>query len=463
MNGRLPIRWRMTLWYTLLSAIGLLLLGAALYFGLRAALFENFAEQVRSETTFALNAVSVSDGQLHITPDGIDQLENDDHFVRLIDAVGQIVYQSATALRNIPLDQTSYRQALAGQSAYDVQQGSSEAIGIVSQPVGNDSAISGVLQVGSSRGDTEEVLRTILLAFLIAGPLMLLLAAVGGYLMAGRALAPVRQITELAATVDPTDLDARLSLDLPDDELGRLAQTFDAMLTRIERGFEQQRQFTADAAHELRTPLGFMRSQVDLMLRRPRSKTEYRAALESLDGDVDRMTRIVSALLTVSRSESGQLVLHRIVFDLQELIGSNLTSYALLATERPITLIDESMPVPVEGDSDLLGQLLTNLLDNAFAHTPPGGSIAVGCASGEAQVRLWVADTGFGIPIEHQERVFDRFYRVDPGRSRGTGGAGLGLTIARAIAEAHGGTIALTSTPGSGTRIEVTLPIGPAT
>ncbi len=202
MNRRLPIRWRLTLWYTLLSAIGLLLLGTALYFGLRTALFENFEEQVRSETGFALNAVSVTDSQLRIAPDGITQLDHDDHFVRLIDPSGQIVYQSETALQDIPLDQTSYRQALAGHSVYDVRPGNGEAIGIVSQPVENGGKIVGVLQIGSTRGDTEEVLRIILLGFLIAGPIMLLLAAAGGYLMAGRALAPVRQITELAATID---------------------------------------------------------------------------------------------------------------------------------------------------------------------------------------------------------------------------------------------------------------------
>ena len=256
MNRRLPIRWRLTLWYTLLSAIGLLLLGTALYFGLRTALFENFEEQVRSETGFALNAVSVTDSQLRIAPDGITQLDHDDHFVRLIDPSGQIVYQSETALQDIPLDQTSYRQALAGHSVYDVRPGNGEAIGIVSQPVENGGKIVGVLQIGSTRGDTEEVLRIILLGFLIAGSIMLLLAAAGGYLMAGRALAPVRQITELAATIDPTDLDARLALDLPDDELGQLAQTFDAMLARIERGFDAatpvHRRRRARAAHPSR-------------------------------------------------------------------------------------------------------------------------------------------------------------------------------------------------------------------
>ncbi len=127
-----------------------------------------------------------------------------------------------------------------------------------------------------------------------------------------------------------------------------------------------------------------------------------------------------------------------------------------------ISLIDESTPARLQADPDLLGQLLTNLIDNAFAYTPDGGSIAVGCASTEEQVRFWVTDTGSGIPLEHHERVFDRFYRVDPGRSRSTGGSGLGLTIARAIAEAHGGTISLASTPGSGTRIDVTLPRLPA-
>jgi len=457
-NRRLPIRWRLTLWYTVLSAIGLLLLGTALSVGLRSALFESFEEQVRNETAFALNAVSHADGQLRIAPDGIAQLENDDHFVRLIDPTGQIVYQSVTALDDIPLDRTSYREALSGGSAYDVRRGTGDAIGIVSQPVARSGEIVGVLQVGSSRGDTEEVLHTILLAFLIAGPVVLLLAAGGGYFMAGRALAPVRQITQLAATVDPSDLDARLALDLPDDELGRLAQTFDAMLARIERGFEQQRQFTADAAHELRTPLGFMRSQVDLALRRPRSETEYRSALQALDGDIDRMTRLVTALLTIARSESGQLVVHRVPFDAQAFIRARIDSYATLATAHRITLEDESAPAFLLADQDLLGQALSNLIDNAFAHTPDGGSIAIGCASDPDRVRFWVADSGPGISPEHQERIFDRFYRVDPGRPRGTGGAGLGLTIARSIAEAHGGSISLTSTPGSGARFEIDLP-----
>lgn len=458
MNRRLPIRWRLTLWYTVLSAIGLLLLGTALSVGLRSALFESFEEQVRNETAFALNAVSHADGQLRIAPDGIAQLENDDHFVRLIDPTGQIVYQSATALDDIPLDRTSYREALSGESAYDVRRGTGDPIGIVSQPVARSGEIVGVLQVGSSRGDTEEVLHTILLAFLIAGPVVLLLAAGGGYFMAGRALAPVRQITQLAATVDPSDLDARLALDLPDDELGRLAQTLDAMLARIERGFEQQRQFTADAAHELRTPLGFMRSQVDLALRRPRSDMEYRAALQALDGDIDRMTRLVTALLTIARSESGQLVVHRVPFDAQAFIRARIDSYATLATAHRIALEDESTPAILLADHDLLGQALSNLIDNAFAHTPDGGSIAIGCASDPDRVRFWVVDTGPGISPEHQEQVFDRFYRIDPGRPRGTGGAGLGLTIARSIAEAHGGSISLTSTPGSGARFEIDLP-----
>jgi heavy metal sensor kinase len=457
-NLRLPIRWRLTLWYTLLSAIGLLLLGVALSLGLRATLYENFEEQVRNETAFALNAVSVGDGRLQVDPGGFDQLENDDHFVRVIDPHGRVVYQFDSALADVPLDQTGYRRALAGEIAYEVRQGSGDAIGIVSQPVQIGRELVGVLQVGTTRGDTEEVLRTILLAFLIAGPVVLALAAIGGYLMAGRALAPVRQITKLAASIDPSDLDARLSLELPDDELGRLAQTFDAMLARIERGFERERQFTADAAHELRTPLGIMRSQVDLALRRPRSSDEYRTALAALDGDIDRMARLVSALLTVSRSESGQLVLQQVTLDLQELIRATLASWQPLATERDLRLIDESSPVEVHADADLLAQMLTNLIDNAVAHTPSGGSIAVGCSADEKLARLWVADTGSGIPVEHQARVFDRFYRVDPGRSRGLGGAGLGLTITRAIAEAHGGTILLASTPGSGTRVDVALP-----
>jgi signal transduction histidine kinase len=172
------------------------------------------------------------------------------------------------------------------------------------------------------------------------------------------------------------------------------------------------------------------------------------------------MTALVGTLLTLSRSDAGKLTAERAPFDLADTVRLVLEQYAPAAEETGITLRDETAPAPLVADEALLMQLLINLVDNALAHTPPGGTVVVGCRSDDGQIRLWVSDTGQGITSEHQDRVFDRFYRIDAGRSRDRGGAGLGLAICKAISEAHGGTISLRSRPGSGTRVEFVLPDG---
>jgi signal transduction histidine kinase len=171
------------------------------------------------------------------------------------------------------------------------------------------------------------------------------------------------------------------------------------------------------------------------------------------------MTRLVGALLSLARSDTGQLAVERASTDLAEVVSAVLRQHDESTRAAGVDLIDQSSPAICLVDRDLVIQLLTNLLDNAIAHTPEGGSITVGCDVLGGQARLWVEDTGTGIPPEHQPYVFDRFYRVDQGRSRQHGGTGLGLSIAKAIVDAHGGTITLDSTPDSGTRVEATFPV----
>jgi heavy metal sensor kinase len=262
----------------------------------------------------------------------------------------------------------------------------------------------------------------------------------------------------LAASIDANDLDARLNLDLPDDELGRLSRTFDAMLARIEESFERQRRFTGDAAHELRTPLSLLRSEVDLALARPRTADEYRETLREMDADLARLTGLVGTLLSLSRSDTGQLTLEPSPVDLGETMRLIADQYAETAAARGIELATDIEPATANVDEDLIVQVLVNLVDNAIAHTPIGGRITLGAHRSGNRISLSVADTGIGIAPEHQARVFDRFYRVDPGRSRARGGVGLGLSISKAIVEAHDGRIALTSQPGSGTTVQVLLP-----
>jgi heavy metal sensor kinase len=454
----LPIRWRLTFWYAALLGAALIVFCVALYFGLRAALFENFEEQVRSEAAFALAGVSTSGDDLTLSPEVVARMEDDDHFIRLFNADGEVAFDTSQSLGGVPVDEDAKAEALAGDTNFSTYSGSDEPLGIVTTPVTDAGRVVGVLQVGSSRGDTDEVLQTVVLALAIAGPLVLLFASLGGYWLAGRALRPVVAITTLAATLDANDLDARIDLDLRDDELGRLASTFNGMLDRIQHAFDRQRQFTGDAAHELRTPLALMRSEVDLALSRERMAREYRRALEGIDGDIDRMTGLVTALLTLARSDSGQLELQLSQFELDRTIGLLLDDYGQRGREMGIELVNEAEPVTIEADEDLLIQMVTNLLDNALAHTPEGGRVSVGCREVEGSALLWVEDTGSGIPVDDQERIFDRFYRVETGRDRARGGAGLGLSIVKSIVDAHSGSIELRSAPAEGTRVEVRLP-----
>jgi heavy metal sensor kinase len=460
---RLPIRWRLTVWYAAFLAALLALFGFGLYFGLRHILYGNFSDQVQSNSALALAAVR-TDGdqtsQIFLDPSTVTSLRSDERFVRLILPDGTVVVDTSDTVGGIPIDPALIRDALAGVTQRTSAHGKDGTLAVVTAPVYANGAVAGVLQVGVSRGDTDEVLRDLLIVLAIVSPIALAAAAGLGYVLARRALAPVAAITRTAATIGANDLHARLSLPLPDDELGRLARTFDAMLARIEDAFERQRQFTGDAAHELRTPLSLMRSQVDLALSRPRSVEAYQVALADLNQDLERLTDLVGTLLTLSRADSGRLPLDRAPMDLADTTALLLEQYVPLADEAGIALLDESTPSPLVADEDLLIQVLVNLLDNALAHTSAGGRIRVGCRPDGESVRLWVADTGTGIPAEHLSHVFDRFYRVDTGRARAQGGAGLGLAIAKAIAESHGGAINLESQEGEGTRVELMLPRG---
>jgi heavy metal sensor kinase len=461
---RLPVRWRLTLWFAGLLALVMVLFGGTVYLVLRQQLYERFDEQLLNQASLMLAAVRVVDETLTLDP-SMAVVADGEYFLRLLDAEGTTLFETEDSdTSGVPLDQDVLAAALSGRTEYSAAlDEDNEILRLISVPVRPDDAegdVSGVLQVGLDRDEIDEPLAGLLGALTLAGPVVLLFAAAGGYLLAGRALRPVATITDLAARIGAGELYSRLNLDLPDDELGRLARTFDAMLARIEDAFARQRRFTDDAAHELRTPLSLMRSQVDLALARPRSTEAYREALQAFDGDIARMTDLVGTLLTLSRSDAGKLTTERAPFDLADTVRLVLEQYAPAAEEAGVVLRDETALAPLVADEDLLMQLLINLIDNALAHTPPGGTVVAGCRPDDGQIRLWVSDTGEGIGPEHQDRVFDRFYRIDAGRSRDRGGTGLGLAICKAITEAHGGTIGLTSRPGSGTRVELVLPNG---
>lgn len=455
---RIPVRWKIVAWYVALLTGTLAIFGLTAYLVLRTMLLDAWDEQVRSQTTLALSTVHVSGGQLSLDDSTRADLSDPEHLVRLFTPDGMAVIDSVPAGSGPALSAQLLADANRGDTSLSTVTVSDRSLRVVTAPVMVGGQVVGILQTGGARTDIDETLRTLWIAMAIAAPLVAVMAGTGGYVLAGRALEPVSRITQLARDVNANGLHARLNLDLPDDELGRLARTFDAMLGRIDAGFERQRQFTGDAAHELRTPLSIMRSQVDLALSRPRTSDEYRRAFRELDTDLARTTRLVEILLALARSDSAGIPVERNVVDIGELVALVVDQYT--DVRRGPALAIESPPTVVQAlaDEDLLLQVLINLVDNALAHTEADGTITVGYAADTIDAHLWIRDTGTGIAPPHLGRVFERFYRVDHARSRTQGGAGLGLSICRAIVSAHDGTIDLSSAEGRGTTVCIRFP-----
>lgn len=305
----------------------------------------------------------------------------------------------------------------------------------------------------------EQQLDEVLIVLALGLPLIVGLAGLGGYMLARRALKPIDQLAADARRITADRLHERLSVANKHDEIGRLAAVVNDTFARLESSFDQLRRFTADASHELRTPLSVIRGIGELGLGETRTPAEYKDAIGSMLEEVDRLTRLVETLLQLSRGDAGTIRLSLQSCDLSDLARDVASSMAILAEERRQQLrVDAPEPVLVQADRLVLRDAVTNLVDNAIKYGPQGSPIDITVRADTTDAALTVADQGPGVPAEHRARIFDRFYRVDEGRSRGLGGTGLGLAIARWAVEANGGRIAFVAT-GSGAVFRITLPL----
>jgi signal transduction histidine kinase len=282
-------------------------------------------------------------------------------------------------------------------------------------------------------------------------PLALFLVAIGGLFLTDRALRPVRQVTDAAARIGEKDLSERLPVS-GKDEFAKLATTFNGMLARLEAAFERQRQFVADASHELKTPLTVIKANTSLALAEESLPTDYQETLTEIDRAADRTSRIVSDLLLLAKSDGGQLPIERREIRLSDLFAEAAREARRLHPKGAPLAIEAQNEV-ISGDVHLLHRLALNLIDNALRHTPSDGLVTLIARPNGFCVR----DSGVGIAPEHLPHLTERFYRVDSSRARSDGGSGLGLAISRAIAEAHHGTLQIDSTLGQGTSVSVTL------
>ena len=319
-----------------------------------------------------------------------------------------------------------------------------------------------VLVVTRSTAEADQLIRTAATVLLLGMAVLMIAATVLGYGLAGTALRPVREIVAAARAFSEYDLHRRISLDLPNDELGELADTFNGMLARLETAFDSLRRFTADAAHELRGPLTLIRTEAEVTLSRTRSVEEYQASLATVLAEAERLGRMADQLLMLARAEAGALVTRMSAVDLASLAADTVRLWQPLAIERGVTLSCATAGGTVRGDRDLLRRLLDNLIDNALRHSPAASEVVVSTRPLGRGWELAVADSGPGVPEAARGSIFERFSRGDPSRGRDTGGAGLGLALCAVIARLHNGSIELDEEPVPGARFVVRLPAIPA-
>jgi heavy metal sensor kinase len=448
------VRVRLTLWY-----VGVMLLVLGVYAGVVYIVVRNISsqhldDQLRANFDWAYDMLATRP-DCSIAP--YDETgEGDSPWFRVYNLEGKVMYSTPEASRNpVPLS-----DALA--KTPDEQIVTVPNLSPPFRVLSGRARIGGcpvIVQVALSEGSIIQDQSQLVYILLLGLPAAVALAGLGGYGLARRALTPVDRMVERARSINAEQLNARLPVDNPDDELGRLATIFNETFARLESSFERMRHFTADASHELRTPLTAIRSVGEVGLRGRRDEPAYREIIGSMLEEADRLALLVDRLLMLSRADTGQAKLSMDVVDIGALAEEVAEQLGVLAEEKAQSVQVRFDPVPQwVGDRVVLRQALLNLVDNAIKYTPAGGSIEVRVAQTDGGTTIDVSDTGPGIPEELQSRIFDRFYRVDRARSRENGGTGLGLAIAKWAVEVNGGQLTLESANGAGSRFRITLP-----
>jgi heavy metal sensor kinase len=328
-------------------------------------------------------------------------------------------------------------------------------IRVYTTPVIENGQLLAILQVAQSLEDIEATLQRLLLILIVSVPLLVLISGLSGYWLAARALQPIDQITGMARRISAEDLSARLNISDTNDEVGRLASTFDNMLSRLDESFRRERQFTSDASHELRTPLTVMKAIIDRMKKKSRTSKEYQQAFDELSEEVDRLGALTEDLLELARSDSKKEPAFQSI-DLSSLMEDVSDSLRPLMEAKGLNFTRQiEDKLCIWGDSDDLIRLFVNLLDNAIKFTERG-EISLTAASQNNGINIVIKDTGKGIDARYLPHIFDRFYRSDEART--TRGSGLGLAIANDIVQRHGGKIEVSSRINVGSVFTISFP-----
>lgn len=457
----MSLRLRLTLANVALVLFSLLLFALLSYVALERLAMREVDDTLFQRAESVLDSIRVNPAA-GIVISSAEQFATPDTYVQVLRPSGQVVSRSENlGARQLPIDPNLLADNLAGRTGYITTQVDGERMRIYSAP--STLTVSGrplvIVQVGRLLTELDVALRNLRLIYTLGTSLIVLLAILLSAGIIRRGLRPITEITAVAESIERAeDVNQRILYDGPRDEVGRLASTFNGMLERLERAFESQQRFVADASHSLRTPLTAIQGNVELLLAAPHDPAEQRIALEAIRKETGRLSRVVSDLLLLAQADAGQS-LHRLPVEMMTLVLDVYQEARLLAGGVAVALGHEDIGL-VAGDPDRLKEVVLNLTDNAIKYTPDGGRVTLSVYEDDAWVRVEIADTGQGIPAEHLSHIFERFYRVPgvkarPGQPAGTG---LGLPIARWIIDSHGGRLTVDSQVGQGTTFTIWLP-----
>ena len=474
------LRFKLTLWYVLILGFILISFSGFLYITLANSLhrdldnrLRSLADLIASESGSPMSRFGF--GNLDEAVESSLRLRPAGKFIQVLDESGR-VGEKLENLKNVqlPISLLALRNASRGRETFETTRSFRNIpLRIFTHPVFEKGQMARIVQVASSLENVEDTLHTLLLILTITVPSALLFASLGGLFLANKALKPVDQVTQTARIITSHNLDQKIEPPRVKDEISRLVETFNDMISRLNRSFHQIKQFSADASHELKTPLTILRGEVEVALRKERMPSEYEAILKSNLEEVHRMSKIVEDLLLLSKTDMGEVRLNKEYLNPSKVLDEVVAHLSLLseAKQLKITTVNHQEEIAFFGDALRFRQLLLNLIENSIKYTEPGGSIQVTLEKenhpvpskngqgGVNSLKIVVSDTGIGIAKEEQEKIFDRFYRVDKARSRDQGGSGLGLSICKWIVEAHHGNISVESEAGKGSSFIVRLPL----
>jgi two-component system heavy metal sensor histidine kinase CusS len=461
------LAFRLTAGYALAGLVLVFCATASLYFVL-------LTELERSTNLFLTDKLNVVRTMLRERPNDWDALREEvelesaarkyEHFyIRLLDEQNKPLL--TTPGMDEQLDLAQFESQTKGRPERTIaikgKRGQPFRVTSAAAPVGSPPTQTDTIQIAIDVSEEEEFLARYRLWFLgiLLGTFVIF--PVVGYKVARHGIRPVEEVAAMARRISSTNLQERIRPEGYTFELASLAATFNQMLDRLEESFERISRFSADIAHDLRTPVNNIRGEAEVALARARTIDEYRDVVGSCLEEAVRLSELIGDLLFLARTESPLTHLHRERVDVSELLRGVSEYYEASAADGGISLTTkvDAEPVIAELDRTLVQRAVGNLVSNAVAYTPPGGSVVLATNSESAAVRIEVTDTGVGIPPEALPRVFDRFFRVDSSRSLASGGTGLGLAIVQGIMVLHGGKVEIASQPGQGTRVTLHMPL----